>query len=114
MAEGVNHAPKERMATGGGSWERQRRRTTLLLVTAPLAAMLLLFVLPLAELLWLSIGGGGHLSLAAYGELMRPVYFRLTLFTLELALAVTLLCLLLGYPLAYLLANLGGRQARWI
>ncbi len=77
--------------------------------------MLLLFVLPLAQLLWLSVGGGGaHFSLAAYGELMRPVYVRLMLFTLELAASVTLLCLLLGYPLAYLLATLAGPQARWI
>lgn len=110
----VGGRPRVRSAAPVSSWDRQRRRVTMALMAAPLAAMAVLFVLPLAELGWLSVTGHGGLSLVAYGELLRPVYGRLMLFTLELALIVTILCLIIGYPVAYLLANLDGRQGQWM
>jgi putative spermidine/putrescine transport system permease protein/spermidine/putrescine transport system permease protein len=97
-----------------GSWERQRRRVTLILFAAPLAAILLLFVVPLGWLGWLSLLGDGSLSLQGYAELARPVYGRLMLFTVELAFVVTLACVVISYPLAYLLTNLQGAFGRWM
>jgi ABC-type spermidine/putrescine transport system permease subunit I len=97
-----------------GSWDRQRRRVTMILFAAPLTAMALLFVVPLVVLLWLSFFGNRDFSLQAYAELTRPVYGRLMLFTLELAFIVTLICVVIAYPIAYLLANIEGAFARWM
>jgi ABC-type spermidine/putrescine transport system permease subunit I len=94
-----------------GGWERHRRRVTLAMLALPVLAVGLLFLAPMVQLAGLSVEDG---SLAGYAELLRPVYFRLMLFTFELAAAVTLLCVLLGYPLAYLLATMPSRQGRLI
>lgn len=102
------------VAAAPGAWERQRRRATLVLLAAPLLAVLVLFVAPMLQLAWLSLGGPDGPTLAHYAELGRPLYARLTLFTFELALGITVLSLLLGYPLAVLIASIGGATARWI
>jgi ABC-type spermidine/putrescine transport system permease subunit I len=97
------------------SWRRHRRAVTLGLLTAPMLVIGVLFVLPLLQLVWLSLAGDdGGVTLSAYAELSRPVYARLMLFTLELAAIVTVLCLLLSYPIAYLLANTAGPFVRWM
>jgi ABC-type spermidine/putrescine transport system permease subunit I len=96
-------------------WERYRARVTMLLLAGPLVVVFLLFVVPMAELVSLSLSGdGAGISLAAYSELLRPVYARLFLFTIELGLVVTILCLALGYPIAYLLAHFRSGIARWL
>jgi ABC-type spermidine/putrescine transport system permease subunit I len=92
-------------------WQRHRRRVTLAMLALPVLAVALLFLAPMAQLAGLSLEDG---SAAGYAELLRPVYFRLMLFTFELAVSVTLLCVLLGYPLAYLLATMPGRQGRLV
>lgn len=92
-------------------WQRHRRRVTLAMLALPVVAVALLFVAPMAQLAALSLEDG---SVVGYAELLRPVYFRLMLFTFELAITVTLLCTLLGYPLAYLLAAMPSRQGRLI
>lgn len=96
------------------AWERQRRIATLAVLLLPVAAFAVLFVAPMAQLAVLSLDAGGGIGLANYAELARPLYLRLILFTLQLALGVTLLCILLGYPVAYLITSLGGALARWI
>jgi len=96
-------------------WERYRARVTILLLAGPLVVVFLLFVVPMAELVSLSLSGdGAGISWAAYSELLRPVYARLFLFTIELGLVVTILCLVLGYPIAYLLAHFRSGIARWL
>jgi ABC-type spermidine/putrescine transport system permease subunit I len=53
---------------------------------------------------------GGRLSLAHYRDLFTsPLYVSVLLTTLETALLVTVGCLLLGYPVAYLLTTSGPR-----
>ncbi|MEM6584001.1 MAG: ABC transporter permease, partial [Pseudomonadota bacterium] len=42
------------------------------------------------------------------------IYIPLYLKTLKLALIITLLCLVLGYPLVYYLANAKSKQASWL
>jgi ABC-type spermidine/putrescine transport system permease subunit I len=95
-------------------WEEQRSRVTRALLVVPVASMVLLFILPLVVLLWMSFGGSEGFSLAAYAKLGHPLYLRLLGLTLQLALVVTIVCMLLAYPIAYLLANLEGRLNRWI
>ena len=65
------------------------------------------FLYPVAQLLWLSLSGGsGHLTTEHYQRLFRvPVYFTVLRNTLAIAGWTTLLCIIGGYPIAYLLAT---------
>ncbi len=49
-------------------------------------------------------------TLENYARLADPIYFRILWHSLEIAFFTTLLCLLFGYPFAYLLAR---TDARW-
>lgn len=84
---------------------------------APGAALLLVaFVLPVAQLMSVSvIGSDGSFTLAAYARLFSDAfYFGVTARTLRVAALVTLITLLLGYPLAYIAARSTPRVALWI
>jgi putative spermidine/putrescine transport system permease protein len=86
---------------------RDARVTALLL--APAALFLgAWFLLPLAQLFRLSLGGREG-ALHAYREVLGSVvYQRVFLNTLAVAFVVTVVCLLLAYPTAFVLARLRG------
>lgn len=48
-------------------------------------------------------------TLSNYGRLLDPIYFEVLLHSLWLALLATAICLLVGYPFAWLLAHLPAR-----
>jgi ABC-type spermidine/putrescine transport system permease subunit I len=77
-------------------------------------ALLLLaafFAIPLALAAWHSIGGWAF-RFARYAEIFTdPLYLAVFLRTLEIASIVTMLCVVLGYPIAHLLAVLERRPA---
>ncbi len=81
----------------------------------PLYPLLLLilavFVYPVAQILWLSVvDPAGALTLANFARVVRTPVYLLTLgITLRIALWTTLISLLAGYPVAYLLATAGPR-----
>jgi putative spermidine/putrescine transport system permease protein len=86
-------------------------RAWLALVPA-LAVLLVLFVYPLYGILVRSVWKGGY-TLDAYRQILRvPVYLTVMGLTFRTAALVTLLCLAVGYPLAYVLVNLRPRLAR--
>jgi putative spermidine/putrescine transport system permease protein len=69
------------------------------------------FGIPLANTFWSSISDP-TLSLDNYHRVFTdPIYLSVYLRTVTVALAVTILCLLLGYPLAYYMARKGGLVA---
>jgi putative spermidine/putrescine transport system permease protein len=72
-----------------------------------LVFLLAAFVYPVAQLLWLSLfGKTGTFTLEHYERLLTaPVYFTVLRNTFEIAGWTTLLCILGGYPIAYLLAT---------
>jgi putative spermidine/putrescine transport system permease protein len=74
---------------------------------APLVALLaVLLVYPVGQLLLLSIQGENGLTSAHYRQLFgSPVYVNVLLITLKISVATTLLCVVLGYPIAYLIAT---------
>lgn len=87
------------------------RRERLILFGLSLPALLVvtvILVLPVAWLFWLSfLDGAGALSLVNYQRMIRePSYGRILLATFEISAAATLICVVLGYPLAYVLAQL--------
>jgi len=85
---------------------RLRRRDHLrmaLLALPALAIFVLFFGLPVLRLLFLSIAGG---SLQWYARALKtPLYLDVFVLTFEIAAAVTVAALLIGYPVAYFLAT---------
>jgi putative spermidine/putrescine transport system permease protein len=96
-----------RVADGGAA--RWRAHATTFLLLAPILAFLAIwFVAPLARLLVLSLEGKDG-PLSAYAELVGSEVFRAVFRnTLSLALSVTVICVCLAYPAAFLLSRLKG------
>lgn len=68
------------------------------------------YAIPLGQMFYLSITEP-HLTLANYQHIWaEPVYLRVFWITFRVAFLVTGACLVIGYPVAYLLATLGGRS----
>jgi len=84
---------------------------TWLLLLPALAYLLATFGVPLANTFWTSISDP-ELSLENYRHIFTdPIYLTVYLRTVLVALSVTVLCLLLGYPLAHYMARKGGLVA---
>lgn len=89
------------------SAERAANRRLFLLSVPLLVTFAALFMYPVARVLWRSLGDNG-LSLIAYQQIINtPVYQAVMLTTLRTAMLVTIICLLLGYPLAYVMSQAG-------
>lgn len=95
---------------------RAERKERWALLSLSLPGFLLVFVVlavPLAWLFWLSaFDSSGVLTLANYERLLRPAYLSSFIITFQVAFCVTLACVLLGYPLAYLLSQLPERASQ--
>lgn len=89
------------------------RRAGLALVSPLMLVLLLVFVAPVLMMLPLSlreyVAGSGisdRWTLANYTQIFTDDYYReVVVRTLQLGFGVTLICLLLGYPLAYYMAR---------
>lgn len=79
------------------------------LLLAPLLLFLFVFfAVPLAQVAWLSVSDP-KLGLGHYAAILtEPALHKVIANTLGTALLVTALCVLLGYPLAYVMAQIGG------
>jgi spermidine/putrescine transport system permease protein len=94
--------------TAGGFWNR--------FLIPGAAWLLLLFLVPLLFVLALSFGYVDDLGRAVYAtdldnyaDAFNPTYLPILLRSVLYALATTVLCLLIGYPVAYYIARFGGR-----
>jgi spermidine/putrescine transport system permease protein len=94
--------------TAGGFWTR--------FLIPGAAWLLLLFVVPLAFVLALSFGYVDDLGRAVYAteltnyaDAFNPTYMPVLVRSVLYALATTVLCLAIGYPVAYYVARYGGR-----
>jgi len=89
--------------------DRAPARRRALLIVPGLVFVLALFGYPLASLVATSVWDRGF-TVVHYRRLLTvPAYSRILANTLTMATAVTGLCLLLGYPLAYRLVTARGR-----
>ena len=85
--------------------ETRERWTAALLVAPATLAIVVLFVIPIGYVLLLSVTDPS-VSLAHYRRLFTvPLYTNVMLNTFRTSLIVTLACLALGYPLAYVMAR---------
>ncbi len=80
--------------------------------TAVVLWLLLLSFIPSLLLLATSFFGHAYgklislpLTLHNYTQLLHPIYLRILIQSLALALSTTMICLILGYPAAYILAR---------
>lgn len=91
------------------------RRERVQIFSLSLPSLLLVFVLlilPVAWLFSLSFVSNGELSLANYARMLEySSYIQIYKTTFLISFVVTGLCILLGYPVAYLLAQLPSRLA---
>jgi putative spermidine/putrescine transport system permease protein len=94
------------MQVGTAQDMRSREGMTAALLTAPaLATIVLLFIVPIGYVLLLSVTDPA-VSLDHYRRLFTvPLYANVMVNTFRTALIVTLACLLLGYPIAYVMAR---------
>lgn len=78
--------------------------------------MIIFTVLPLLLILYFSLiktdANGTHLTLEHLQRVFEPIYLKVILRSLKLAVISTLLCLIVGYPMAMILAerNLSNRD----
>lgn len=114
MSVEVVDSPARRSGLNFTALKRQSdaEQRNLLLLSAPAMILVTCIVLiPIGWLFWLSFVGNDGFTLSNYERLLHPSY-RITLVTtFQLAGVVTLTCLLLGYPLAYLASQLPSRWA---
>ena len=91
----------------------REQRMLLSLATPAVLAVIAIVVIPVGWLFYLSfVGNDGQLSLENYQRMIEyKSYARTFVTTFKVSLLTTLLCILIGYPLAYFLAILPARLA---
>ncbi|MGA8261251.1 MAG: ABC transporter permease, partial [Arenicellales bacterium] len=107
-------AASERLHERALRRDARRESLTLFGLSSPaLLLVLVIMVAPVGWLFWLSfIGKDGHLSLENYQRLMASKsYLRVFITTFEVSALTTVLCIAVGYPLAYFLAQIPRRVA---
>lgn len=79
------------------------------LLALPLAFLAAFYLYPLSQLLAQGLWEGGF-TLKYFRQVVEaPAYLRILYWTLQMASFTSLLCLALGYPVAYLLVSVGPR-----
>lgn len=75
--------------------------------------MTLIVIVPICWLFWLSfVGSNDQISLENYRRMLASrSYIQVFLLTFEISACTTLLCVVIGYPLAYFLSQLPARIA---
>lgn len=104
----------ERPNAAGLARDARQEHWRLLGLSAPaLLLVTITMVIPVGWLFWLSfLDADGHPTLANYRRLLvQPSYGRVLLASFEISALVTVICAVLGYALAYLLAQLPPRRA---
>lgn len=94
--------------------DARRERWALFGLASPaLLLVLIVMVLPVGWLFWLSFtGDDGSFSLEHYQRMVdSKSYARTFKTTFQVSLFTTLLCILIGYPLSYFMAQLSPRAA---
>jgi ABC-type spermidine/putrescine transport system permease subunit I len=89
--------------------ERRERWRLALLAVPGLTLIGGVALAPIAWLSWLSIRNDGGFTLEHYRRLLHPSYTMTLQTTFELSFLATAVCVLLGYPLAYLAVQLRRR-----
>ena len=96
------------------SFSAQERSENLWLAALTAPGMLLIAILvlaPIGWLFWLSFRNPAGFTFDHYLRLLHPSYGLTLQTTFELSFLVTIICILLGYPVAYIIAQAKPRMA---
>ena len=105
---------RDEAARNAAALKAQERNEQWMLGSLALPGLLLIGIValaPIAWLFWLSFRDADGLTLAHYARLLHPSYLITLQSTFELSFLVTIICVVLGYPLAYVIAQAGARIA---
>ena len=91
----------------------RERRVLLSLATPALILIVAIILIPVGWLFYLSfVGNDGQLTLEHYHKMIQyKSYARVFITTFQVSILTTILCILIGYPLAYFLAIMPPRLA---
>ena len=111
QSENLTSALTEHNRAALASQEKREQWKLLSLTFPALLVIALVILIPVGWLFYLSfIGKAGSFSLENYQKMIEyKSYARTFTTTFQVSLLTTLICILLGYPLAYFLAQLPGR-----
>lgn len=92
---------------------RREQHALFALCTPAVIMVAIVILVPIGWLSWLSFyDPAGQLTLENYGRMLESgAYLKTFKTTFKISFVVTGLCVLLGYPLAYLISQLGQRAA---
>ena len=112
----LNHAGRPDHALNGDALNADARREArgmLALLSPGLFLVFAVIIVPIGWLFWLSLfDENGQLSAANYARFFEQAsYIKTFVTTFRVAFTVTGACVLLGYPLAYMLSQLPRRAA---
>ena len=112
----LNHAGRPDHALNGDALNADARREArgmLALLSPGLFLVFAVIIVPIGWLFWLSLfDENGQLSAANYARFFEQAsYIKTFVTTFKVAFTVTGACVLLGYPLAYMLSQLPRRAA---
>ena len=95
---------------------RMNDRTENLLLALPgLALLVLAFFLPIGQMLVLSVSGASGLTLEHFSRFLSdPFYLNILWRTVRLSLIITVICAVLGFPYAYIMARVSPRLRMWM
>ena len=89
-----------------------RSRVLLLLLVPALAFLAVFFAYPMIDILMRSVDGPQGITFEHYARFFeRTVYVRVLMITFEIAASVTVLSLVIAYPLAFVLSTAKGKTA---
>jgi ABC-type spermidine/putrescine transport system permease subunit I len=113
ISEGNAGAKKFHNASTLKAEDRRERLTFLGLSMPAVLAILIVVFLPIFWLSSLSFyNAAGELSTENYARIFESALYRRTfVVTFQISIAVTVICILLGYPLCYLLTKVKDRTA---
>jgi ABC-type spermidine/putrescine transport system permease subunit I len=108
LSNDTSSTTETQLAENARALEKDRRREEWSMIQLTMPAMVIVTVLMVAPIVWLLslsfVGADGHLSLENYTRLFSEgAYIQMFITTFQVALAVTIFCVVLGYPVAYLL-----------
>ncbi len=91
------------------------RTENLLLMSPGLLLLVLAFFLPIFQMLGLSVSGPDGLTLDHFARFLgEPFYLGVLWRTIRLSALITLICALIGFPLAYIIARVGPTLRLWL
>ena len=93
--------------------KKKKNMLPALAMAGPVSVWMILFVtIPMLYIIYISFMSRGvfcdvvyKFSTESYKTILNPTYFKVILMSLKAAGITTILCLLLGYPLAYIIAH---------